>query len=171
MIKAIKNKRIVALFMIIISITFGIMIFMNLKEQNLEFITNHINDLTYISLKNILIHIALLSISFLFSFIGLGMLFLLLYLIFESITIGFMAAFFYYTYHFSGIGYYIIYLLIYKVLLIFLIIILILKFFTIFRGIIKYLKKEQVNLTKTIINSVIIMASILIYDIILIIFN
>ena len=92
---------------------------------------------------------------------------LFIYLFFEGVIIGFMAAYFISLYKFSGVFYSIIYITIFKTLIIFLIIILCLKYMKLFKDFIMYLKKGKVDITKTMINSLIIILSILLYDIFL----
>lgn len=168
---AIKHKKIIVIFLIILSIIFGIFIFNKLSDNTLKFIINNANNLNYMTLKTILFHIILLSLSFLLSFAGIGIIFLLIYLFFEGVVVGFMTTYFISLYKMQGIVYSIVYIAIYKILIIFLIIILSFKCLKIFSITIKYLKKEKADLTKTIINSVIIIIIILVYDVILLLFG
>lgn len=171
MIMAIKYKRIIVITLILLSVLFGIFIFGNLNDNSLDFIIKQANNLNYINIKTIIFHIILLSLSFVLSFIGVGLIFLLIYLFFEGVVVGFMTAYFIYLYKVYGIVYSVSYILIYKALIIFLIIILSLKFLKLFNGVIKCLKKEKVDLTKTVLNSIIIILCILAYDFILLVFG
>lgn len=169
--KIIKNKIVLVSVMIIISIILGVFIFNKLNDDNINYIISQANNLKYINLKNILYHIVIFGISFTLSFIGIGAIFLLIYLFFEGITIGFVLSYNFYCYKIGGIGYTVAYILIYKFLLIFLTILLILKFIKLFKNTIKIFKKQNNDITKTIYNCIIIFLLILFNDLFLIIFG
>lgn len=172
MIKFNKRRKIIAVFtLVLLSVLFGIFIYSKLESNHLAFIMQNVENLNYMNFKVILFHILLLSLSFVFSFFAVGILFLLLYLCFEGIVIGFMCAYFVSIYHLKGIFYSLTYLLIYKVILLFLILILALKFLKLTKSLIRYIKKEKIDITKTILNVCIVCIAILINDFILIFFG
>ena len=171
MAKVQKYKKYIVIAGIILSILFGVFIFNKLSSKNLEFIIANANNLSYINYKIIIFHFLLLTVSLILSFIGMGIITLLIYLFFEGVIIGFMLSCFVSLYKISGFFYSLIYIMIYKGLLIFLIIILCIKYLKVFKSIIKYLKKEKVDITKTIINSLTIILTILMNDIILLLFG
>ena len=169
--KIFKYKKFILMIIIVLSVLFGVFLFNKLSDENVEFIIKSANSMNYVSIKTLLIHFLLLTVSFLLSFFGIGIIILILYLFFEGIVIGFMGSFFIYLYHLKGVIYFSLYILIFKALLIFLLIILTIKFYKLFKTMIKYLKKENHDITKTVINSIIIITSILIYDVSLLLFG
>ena len=169
--KLIKYKKIIVLFIITRSILFGILIYNRLSDDSINLLINNSSKLRYINSKIILFHLILLAISFILSFIGIGIIILLLYLFFEGVTIGFMLSYFLSVYKIKGIVYSVSYILIYKSLMIFLLIILIFKYLKLFRIIVKYIKNKQINISKTIMNSIIIIFTIIINDLFLILFG
>ena len=172
MIKINKHRKFVVITTaILFSFLFGIFIYSKLSEQHLEFILNHATNLKYITFNTILVHILILNLSFLLSFLGVGIFVLLCYLFFEGVVIGFMTAYFTSLYHLSGIFYSFFYLLIYKFILLFLITLLILKSLKITRSMIKLLKKEKIDITKTVLNTICICILIILYDFILLLFG
>lgn len=82
-----------------------------------------------------------------------------------------MTSYFISLYKISGVLYSALYIIIYKVIITFLVIILCLKYMKLFKNLIMYLKKERVDITKTVINSLIIIFAILFYDIFLLFFG
>lgn len=171
MIKVFKSRKIIVLFTALISILFGILIFNKLSDNNINFIIKNANNLNYINMKVIIFHILLLNISFVLAFLGIGIIFLLTYLFFEGVILGFMCAYFTSIYSMNGLLYSFVYILIFKALLMFLIVILIFKYLKIFRSMIKYIKKQNVDITKTIINTIIINLMIIALDLFLLLFG
>lgn len=169
--KLIKYKKIIVIFGVIISVLFGIFIFYKISNNSMNYLLSNSNNLNYINYKVIIFHILLFAFALVTSFLGIGIITLFIYLIFESIIIGFMSSYFISLYGINGIMYSVIYTLIYKALLIFLTIILIFKFIKLLKFFIKYLTKEKIDITKTIANSIIIYILIILNDIFLLLFG
>ena len=169
--KLLKKKMYLIVIMIMASIVLGIFIFNKLNESNINYIVSQASNLKFISAKNILYHVFIFGISFTFAFLGIGMLFLLIYLFFEGVSIGFVLSYYFYCYKLGGIFYTIAYIFIYKLIIIFFTILLILKFYKLFKNTIKSIKKENNDITNTIYNSIIIVVLILLNDIFLILFG
>lgn len=169
MVTVIKYKRIIIMSLVIISVLFGMYIYSRIDNIN-TLITNT-SSIKYINYNTILIHVLILSISFLLSFTGIGIILLIMYLLFEGITIGFMILHFITIYKTSGIIYSILYILIFKFVIVFLIMILIIKFIKIFKNIISKIKGKQVDITKTVINCFVLIISLISYDFILLLFG
>ena len=167
MVILIKYKRVIIMSLVIFSIVFGMYLYSKLNDDNINFFITNINAIKYINLKTIIIHLIILSLSFVFSFIGIGIIILLIYLFLEGITIGFMVSFFITVYKSSGVITAGAYLLIFKFFIIFFIIVLILKYIKLLNGIVKFLKHQSIDISKTIINSVIIIFCIILYDVFL----
>ncbi|MBE6160729.1 MAG: hypothetical protein E7158_00710 [Firmicutes bacterium] len=171
MIKIVKYRKIIAFFLVVVSILLGILTFCKLKNGNIEFIKNNFTKINYFNYKIIIFHFIILTISFFLSFIGIGLFILLFYLLYELFTIGFMFSYFAYFYKTKGILFNFTYFLIYKFILLFLLVILILKYYKLFKNFFKYIRKENVDITKTVVNSQLINIFILFHDIILILFG
>ena len=169
--KLIRYRKTIIIFTITLSILFGVLIYNKLSKNSINLIITSSNKLKYMNTKVLLFHFLLLLISFVLSFIGIGSIILTTYLFFEGVTIGFMLSYFLSVYKFKGIVYGISYLLIYKLVLMFLLLVLFFKFLNIFRSTIKYIKKDKIEISKTIINSVIIIFIIILNDFILILFG
>jgi hypothetical protein len=169
--RLIKHRKIIVIFLVMLSIAFGIFIFDKLSENNLKFILSSVNNLNIMNYKVIVLHLILASISFILAFIGIGIIFILIYLFFEGIVIGFMTSYYFYLYHVTGILFSLIYTIIFKLLILFLMVIVIFKYLKIFKYTIKFFKKEQINITKTIINTLIIWVVIFVNDLFLLLFG
>lgn len=150
--KIIKHKKVIVTFAVILSILFGVFIFKKLNNNDLQSIITNSNKFEYITINGIIMEIIIFSSSFLLSFTGIGIVILMAYLFFEGMSIGFISAYFVSIYKIKGFVYSICYILTYKAILIFLIIIIILKYMKLVNMIIKLIKKENVNITKTIVN-------------------
>lgn len=148
----------------LLSLLFGIYIYSKLNNDSIVYLKNNINNFRFMSIKNIFIHFIIINLSFALSFCGIGFLIILFYLLFESMVMGFMTAYFFSLYKLSGIFYSIVYIFIYKLLLLFLLIVLAMKFYKIFKTTIEYVKHNKINITKTIINSFIIMFFLYLFD-------
>ena len=162
-----KYKKVIITFLLIFGLLFGIFIYNKLSDDNIKYILENTSNIDYINIKLIIIHILILSISLLFSVAIIGILTLIIYILFECVVIGFFFSYFYSLYGISGICYSILYTLIFKALNIFLIIILINKYLKIIKILIKSLKKQSINLNKTINNILFVNFTIIINDIFL----
>ena len=171
MLKIFKYRKVIVIVLIVASIIFGILTFYKLKSNSIEFINNNFDKINYFSIKTIIFHLIILTLSFFLSFIGIGILILIFYLLYELFITGFMFSYFIYFYKAKGVLYNFAYFLIYKFILIFLIVILIFKYLKLFKTFFKYIKKENVDITRTVANSQIINIFILFNDIILILFG
>ena len=169
--KLLKKKMYLIIIMVIVSIALGIFIFSKLDESNISYIISQANNLKFVSIKNILYHILIFGISFTFAFLGIGILFLLVYLFFEGITVGFVLSYYFYCYKLGGVFYTLAYILVYKLALIFFTVLLVLKFYKLFKNTIKSIKKESNDITKTLYNSIIVFSLIILNDIFLILFG
>ena len=169
--KLIKYRRIIALIIVFFGILLGIFIFKKISNNNMNYIIENTDKIKYVNGKIIAIHIIILSISFLFSFIIIGILLISIYIFFESIIIGFMGCYFVSLHNIKGLYYSAVYLVIFKFLTIFLFLILLFKYIKIQKSIYLYLKKQSINITKTILNTIIIIFLIIINDFFLLLFG
>ena len=167
MVTLIKYKRVIIASLVILSILFGMYLFSKLSTENIDFLVTNINTVKYINFKTIIFHLIILSLSLVFSFIGLGIIILLLYLLFEGIIIGFMLSLFINVYKFSGLITIGAYLIIFKAFIIFFCILLILKYIKLFKSMIRFIKQQKIDISKTVINSIIIITCIILYDLFL----
>ena len=167
----IKHRKVISLFLIITGITFGILMFYKLSNNNINYLIESASNFKYLSTKDMFMHIIILSLSALFSVILIGIVIIMIYLFFECVIIGFISSYLITLYKLKGILYMIIYIGMYKALNMFLTIILIMKYIQLIKHIINYFKGKTTNITKYILNIVIINFIIISNDLFLLFFG
>ncbi len=124
------------------------------------------------SFNNNLFHILIMLILLICSVLIIGIILNYLYLFFEYFTLGFSMSAFFYTYHFNGIVYGLIYNMFSKMIFLLLLSILLYKFYLISKNNLYYLIKRErvIYYWKPYYQSLFLMAFIVINDIIIKIF-
>lgn len=166
-----NSKKIAMVIVIILVFLFGSYVFLKLSKENVEFLIKDVSSINFVNKNSLFIHVLLLSISFLFCFLGIGIISLLIYLIIECVSIGFTFALYSSSFGLSGCLYSIVYLIVYKLVILALLVILILKYYKLSLNYIKFIRKENINLTKSFINIFYIISFIIFYEIILFFFG
>lgn len=172
MIKKARNVKIFGIIgVVFFFIIFGIYVYSKQELAIVINIKNNFHNLHLITYKDLVFYLILLGISLLFSIIYIGIIFPLSLICYESFSIGYILSCFISLFKTKGLFISTLYIVLYKLLLIFLLIILCLKYLKISSNFFKKIKDSNVDFSKTILNSLYIIFFILIYQSILLLFD
>ncbi len=173
--KYLKNSNIIFFIIILLmALTCG-SIYAKLNINNELLTNNFLETSNFITINSFLISIGIISLSILFSFIGVGVLLGLFYLIYQWFTLGFIITLLISKFGIEGLICGILYFIIYKLLISILLISIIIKLAKLFKNLIcVYAYKNKINnswFLSNIKKLIIIFIVFIIYSLILLVLN